>query len=177
MSKSSLAKGRALTQELDDARLRLQTAHKERRRADRVIAVESRRVEYLEAESLAGSGHDFGDLSALLGDVDPEELERLRPTCVYCRAPMPSKAAIAPCPGDTHFCPIAVEKRATPTAFQQYGRDGWFCGQPGSLDPAGTAWDCASGHRTDRPCERRPGWGESDCLANCPCRVLGRKSR
>ncbi|GAA3031975.1 hypothetical protein GCM10020000_06160 [Streptomyces olivoverticillatus] len=169
--------GRAIARELDSARLRLQTAYKERRRADEAVAMERQRIQHLEAQSLADPGHDFGDLTNLLRQIDPEELKRFSPTCVYCRAPMSSHAAINPCPGDAHQCQAVIEEGTTPTAFQQYGRDGWRCGQPGSFNPTGTAWNCTAGHRTDRPCERRPGWGESDCLDGCPCRDLGRKSR
>lgn len=177
MSKTSFAGERSFARELDSARLRLQAAYKERRRADEAVAVERRRIQHLEAQSLADPGHDFGDLSGLLREIDPEELERFRPTCVYCRAFMSSTAAIDPCPGDAHHCHAAIEEGATPTAFQQYGRDGWLCGQSGSFNPAGTAWECASGHLTGQSCERRPGWAESGCLASCPCRDLGRKSQ
>jgi hypothetical protein len=176
MPKPSLSEGRALARELDGARLRLGTAYKERRHIEEVIAVEQRRINYLETQSLADPGHDFGDLSILLRDVEPEELKRFSPTCVPCRIPMSSEAAVDPCPGDTHVCHAAVEEGATPTTFEQYGRDGWRCGQPGSFDPAGTAWECASGHSTERPCEGHP-WSERECLGNCPCRDLGRKSR
>lgn len=177
MSKSSLAGERAFARELDSARLRLKTAYRERRCAEEAVAVEEWRIRYLEAQSLADPGHDFGDLTNLLREMDSEGMRRFSPTCVYCRAPMSSEAAIDPCRGDLHRCYAAVEEGATPTAFQQYGRDGWLCGQPGSFDPAGNVWGCVSGHRTDQPCERRPGWADSDCLGDCPCRDLGRKSR
>lgn len=177
MPKPSLAEGRDLARELASARFRLGTAYKERRRAEEVIAIEQRRIDHLEAQSLADPGHDFGDLSILLRDVEIEELKKFNPTCVFCRTATTSEAAVDPCPGDTHTCQVATEEGATPSAFQQYGRDGWLCGQPGSFNPAGTVWECASGHRTSQPCERRPGWAESGCLANCPCRDLGRKSR
>ncbi|MYW30119.1 hypothetical protein [Streptomyces sp. SID2119] len=176
MTKPSLSEGRSLARELDSARLRLRAAHKERRHAEDAIAIERRRIHLLEAQSLADPEHDFGDLSILLRDVEPEELKGFSPTCISCRAPMSSEAAVEPCPGDTHVCPAATEEGATPTAFEQYGRDGWWCGQSGSFNAAGTNWECASGHSTDRPCEGHP-WSMRKCLGSCPCRDLGRKSR
>lgn len=126
--------------------------------ARKAVERENRRIVLLKAHLGAGPGHIFTP------DPDPNDQWAGLPHCRICSIHITASYAAKPCPGDQHACQATVAEGTTTTAFQQYARDGWVCGQPGRFLRDFRVWVCAAGHRT----ERRHG----KCLQQCPCPFL-----
>jgi hypothetical protein len=70
------------------------------------------------------------------------------PRCRVCGHFLSSNTGKQPCAGDGHLCPAPVPEGDSDTARQAYGRDSWFCCQPGVMSADFTQWRCNRGHVT-----------------------------
>lgn len=84
----------------------------------------------------AGPGHAFN-----LTAGRPWMLAR----CRVCGSSIASPLGREACRGDRHACPVILEGPA-PDARQMWGRNDWFCYQPGHMSADFTAWTCEAGH-------------------------------
>ena len=73
-----------------------------------------------------------------------------RPECRICGVTADSIVGHGPCPGTGHQCPVPVAEGDSDTTTRIYGREGWFCFQPGVLNDTGTEWRCGRGHAITR---------------------------
>lgn len=97
------------------------------------------------------------------------------PECRICGALAGSIAGHDACPGKGHQCPVPVAEGDSDTASRIYGREGWFCFQPGVLNDTGTGWRCGRGHVITQTGHIPVGRAHDDVCAwptTCPWRFL-----